>query len=102
MFAVTMVNGPAWDPSRSRRQQRGWDEHAAFMDDLVDAGCVVLGGPVGPGDEVLLAWQANDAAHVERQLAGDPWLVSGVLRIGEIRPWTIWLDGRNSSGRASG
>jgi hypothetical protein len=32
-----------------RREQRGWDEHATFMDGLTGAGVVVLGrlGSVG-------------------------------------------------------
>jgi hypothetical protein len=50
MFAVTMESGANWDSSRSRRQQDGWDEHAAFMDGLVDEGFVVLGGPIGDGE----------------------------------------------------
>jgi hypothetical protein len=31
VFAVTVVYGPAWDPATDRREQAGWDEHAAFM-----------------------------------------------------------------------
>jgi hypothetical protein len=45
VFAVTLVNGPRYDESRPRREQDGWDEHAAFMDALVDDGFVILGGP---------------------------------------------------------
>ena len=44
-FAVTMVHGPHWDRSRPIREQDGWDEHAAFMDGLVDDGLIILGGP---------------------------------------------------------
>ena len=35
-FAVRLVHGPCWDPSRPIREQDGWDEHATFMDELVD------------------------------------------------------------------
>ena len=34
VFAVTRIKGPSWDPERSRREQRGWTAHAAFMDRL--------------------------------------------------------------------
>lgn len=95
VFAVTMVCGPGWDPSRPRREQQGWDEHAAFMDGLVDDGFVVLGGPTGDGTDVLLAVEAADEAEIVDRLAADPWTPTGQLAIGEIRPWTIWLDGRN-------
>ncbi len=47
-FAVTLVRGPRSDESvririRIRiRDQRSWDEHAAFMDGLVDDGFGLL------------------------------------------------------------
>jgi hypothetical protein len=37
-FVLTMVNGPGYDRARGRREQAGWDEHAAFMDGLVSDG----------------------------------------------------------------
>jgi uncharacterized protein YciI len=96
VFAVTMVNGPRYDNARSRREQDGWDEHAAFMDELVEDGFVVLGGPIGDGEQVLVVVQADDEDEVRRRYAEDPWKPMGILEIGEIRPWTIWLDGRNA------
>jgi uncharacterized protein YciI len=94
VFAVTMVKGPSWDPTRERRQQRAWDEHAAFMDDLVERGFVILGGPIGDGDQVLVIIEATDEGEVAARLGGDPWMTMGVLQIGSVRPWAIWLDGR--------
>jgi hypothetical protein len=35
-YLVTQEWGPVWDSSRARREQAGWDEHAAFMDALVE------------------------------------------------------------------
>jgi uncharacterized protein YciI len=93
-FAVTTFHGPAWDDARPIREQRGWDEHAAFMDGLVEDGSVVLGGPVGDGQQALLAMEAADAAEIRARFAVDPWVVQDVLRIGLIQPWMIWLDGR--------
>jgi uncharacterized protein YciI len=93
-FALTEVSGPSWDASRQRREQDGWDEHAAFMDGLVDDGFVVLGGPIGDGERVLLVVEATDEREVEARLGEDPWLATGVLRIAAIEPWTVWLDGR--------
>ena len=29
-------SGPQWDASRPLEEQAGWDEHASFMDGLVD------------------------------------------------------------------
>ena len=74
-FLVELVAGPAWDPNRSRREQAGWTEHAAFMDRLVEDGFVVLGGPVGEGDgdHAILVVEADDVASVHLRLAPDPW-----------------------------
>jgi uncharacterized protein len=94
VFAVTMEKGPAWDGSRARREQDGWDEHAAFMDALVDEGFVLLGGPLGDGERVLLAVEAADEAAVHARLAADPWEPAGLLRTGRVEPWLLWLDGR--------
>lgn len=93
-FALTMVNGPDYDDSRPRREQRGWDEHAAFMDGLVDDGFVLLGGPIGDGQQVMVIVEAADEAEIRARLAHDPWAPMGILRIGAVQPWTIWLDGR--------
>jgi uncharacterized protein YciI len=95
-FALTLVHGPGWDASRGIREQQTWDEHAAFMDGLVDDGFILLGGPVGEGDErTLHAVEAADAREIEARLGEDPWASTGLLRIGAIEPWKIWLDGRH-------
>jgi uncharacterized protein YciI len=90
-YAVTETQGANWDPLRPRREQDKWDEHAAFMDALVEDGFVVLGGPLGNGDEVLLIVRAGSEAEIEARLAEDPWLPMEVLRIGRIDRWQIWL-----------
>ena len=92
-FAVTMESGPAWDHSRDRREQDAWEEHAAFMDELVEDGFLLLGGPL---DDVrtLHAIEAADEQTVRDRFAQDPWAPMELLRIAKIESWTIWLDGR--------
>ncbi len=92
-FVVLRRAGPAWDPSLPLEQQSGWDEHAAFMDGLVDAGVVVLGGPLADERRVVLAVEADSEASVRSTLARDPW--SGThLVVDSVDAWTIRLDGR--------
>jgi uncharacterized protein YciI len=93
-FAVRLVHGPGWDSSRQIRDQEGWDEHAAFMDALVEDGFVILGGPVGDGEQTLHVVEAADENDIKARLAGDPWAVAGLLRVGAIEPWALWLDSR--------
>lgn len=91
-YLVKRARGPAWDHSRRRRDQDGWDEHAAFMDALVEEGFVVLGGPVGEGDgeDVLLVVNAGSEEAVHDRLAGDPW-GSDMLTTGSVEPWSVLL-----------
>jgi uncharacterized protein YciI len=96
VFAVTMVNGPAWDPAVERRQQAGWDEHATFMDRLVADGTVILGGPIDDGTDVLVVYEAADEAELRATLGADPW-ADRVLRVGRIQPWSLWLDSRGQA-----
>ncbi|MBV9380785.1 MAG: hypothetical protein JOY82_18875 [Streptosporangiaceae bacterium] len=100
IFAVTTARGPRWDPSRDIRAQAGWDSHAAYMDRLVEQGMIILGGPIdGKPDEVaMLAMQADTGGHVQVIFDADPWIISGVIRLASIRPWTLWLDSRPPSG----
>jgi uncharacterized protein len=98
-FLVERGKGPAWDHSRGRREQEGWDEHAAFMDGLAEAGFVVLGGPIGEGDgeNTLLVIDADDEATVRARLAEDPW-PEELLTIESVRSWSVWLRGPASLG----
>jgi hypothetical protein len=97
-FLLSMAHGPNWDESRGIREQDEWDAHARFMDALVDDAFVVLGGPVGDRQRVMLVVEADDEAEIEQHLCEDPWQPMGVLRIGSIEPWSVWLDG---TGRAA-
>jgi uncharacterized protein YciI len=91
-FLVTRAHGPSWDATRLRREQPGWDAHAAFMDELLAERFIVLGGPVGEGDghSALLVVEAESAAEVRARLAGDPW-GEDMLGTESIEPWTIFL-----------
>jgi hypothetical protein len=64
------------------------------MDALVEDGFDVLGGPIGDGSRTLMAIEGESEQAIESRLAEDPWAPTGVLRIGKIEPWMIWLDGR--------
>ncbi len=101
-FALTLVHGPGWDDSRPIRAQDGWDQHAAFMDGLVEDGFILLGGPLGDGSRTLHCVHARDEAEVRRRLAEDPWASAALLEVGTIEPWALWLDGRPAGLRQSG
>jgi len=91
-FVVINEQGPGWDPKRVMREQKGWTEHAKFMDALETEHFVVLGGPLKYlKHRVMLVVKASDEHELRRRLADDPWMRTGVLRTIEIYPWEILL-----------
>jgi uncharacterized protein YciI len=74
MFHVVITrSGPEYDLARPLEEQSGWQAHAAFMDGLVDAGVIVLGGPLSDEYRVVHAIEAESEAAVRAMLARDPW-----------------------------
>ena len=63
------------------------------MDELVEAGFILLGGPLADEHRVVHAVEAESEDTVRETLARDPWHETH-LRVHEIQPWTIRLDGR--------
>jgi len=94
MYLVEMSqSGPQWQAAKPMEEQSLWDAHADFMDDLVDSGFIVLGGPVRDEGRVVHAVEADSPEHVRATLARDPWSDTH-LRLESIDPWTIRLDAR--------
>ena len=93
-FIVIEKKGPAWDPSRLRRAQAQWDEHAAFIEGLVADGLVLIAGPLGEGDgeDALLVVAAPDEETIVATFKNDPWIQAGILETRSIQRWTIFLD----------
>jgi hypothetical protein len=91
---VLRQSGPSWDPSRPVDEQDGWSAHAAFMNDLVDQGFIVLGGTLDGQRRAVHAVEAESEDAVWETLARDPWSESH-LEVESIEPWTIRLDGRH-------
>jgi uncharacterized protein YciI len=81
-------------PGVPTRQQPLWDEHAAFMDGLFEAGRVVLGGPFADYSRALVVLEARGIHEVSSLLSEDPWHKEGILVAAEIIEWTIFLDCR--------
>jgi uncharacterized protein YciI len=95
MFHVVLLrSGPEWDSARPMEEQPGWTEHAAFMEDLVENGFLVMGGPLPDGLRVVHAVEAYSEEDVRATLSEDPWNDS-ILRIDTVERWFIRLDGRH-------
>ena len=94
MFLVTLRrSGPLWRAGLPLEQQSGWTEHATFLDGLVAAGFIVLGGPLSDEVRVVYAVEASSADAVRAAVDADPWIGSH-LSVESVEGWTIRLDGR--------
>jgi len=95
-FVVLRRSGPKWNAKLPLEQQSDWPAHASFMDGLVDAGFVILGGPLSDEHRVVLAVKADSEQTVRETLARDPWSETHLV-LESVDAWTIRLDGRASS-----
>jgi uncharacterized protein YciI len=78
------------------REQDGWDEHATFMNGLVEDGFIFLGGPLEGDRETLHVVEAVSEEEVRARFAEDNWARNGMLAVTSVERWTILLDGRGS------
>jgi hypothetical protein len=76
------------------REQEGWDQHARFMDALVDDGFILLGGPLEGDRDALHIVDAPSEQAVHERLAEDNWTQDGKLETVSVERWTVLLDGR--------
>ncbi len=93
-FIVISTAGPNRDLSRGTREQPMWDQHAAFIDELVENGFIRLGGPLIDEGGAVLVVGAEDEADVRKRLKGDPWYRHGILHLSSIKRWQIFIDQR--------
>ena len=92
MFLVVLRrSGPEYDHSKPLEEQSGWDEHAVFMDGLVDDGFIVLGGVLADEVRTAHAIEAGSEEEIRERLAQDPWSGSHLV-VDSIDGWTIRLQ----------
>jgi uncharacterized protein YciI len=90
MFLVRLRQaGPEFDPGKPLEQQSGWQEHAAYMDSLVEEGRIILGGTL-PNGATAHAFEAESEEEVRAIWGRDPWHGSHLI-LESVEPWTIRL-----------
>ena len=85
--------GPTWT-SGLPEDQPGWDEHAEFIDDLIERGVFVMGGPWTNRLGSMSLWEGMDAAAVRDVMLRDPFVLNGVFEIEDVADWTVYVDTR--------
>ena len=93
-FVVLSTAGANRDLTKGAREQAHWDAHEVFIDNLVDSGFIMMGGPlVDEGGGMLIVRGKNEAA-VRATLEQDPWYAHEILRLVDIKRWEIFIDRR--------
>jgi uncharacterized protein YciI len=97
-FIVMSAAGPNRDHAKGTRDQPYWDEHAAFIDNLVEEGFIMLGGPLPDEGGAVLVVRAGSETEVRDRLGPDPWYGHGILTLQSVRRWEIFIDRWKATG----
>ena len=93
-YAAFLRPGSRWDPGKTTREQPFWDDHASFMDSLFETGVIILAGPFADRTGSMVIVKADDASQVLEMFREDPWTTQDVLKVADVKEWTIFLDRR--------
>jgi uncharacterized protein YciI len=85
--------GPAWTRGLPE-EQPGWDAHAEFIDDLIERGVFIMGGPYADRLGSMSLWEGVNANEVRRVMESDPFVLNGVFEIEDVADWTVYVDTR--------
>ena len=83
--------GPTWT-SGPPEEQPGWDEHAAFVDELIARGTFVMGGPFADNSGSVNVLENIGEGAARELLASDPFVVNGVFELEDVRSWNVYVD----------
>ena len=83
--------GPTWR-SGAVDEQPGWNEHAAYIDDLIERGIFVMGGPFADQRGSLSILENVTEQEARELIASDPFVANGVFVLEEVRAWNIFVD----------
>ncbi len=97
LYVVINEQGPSWEDKIPMRGQKGWDEHAKFINSLEAERFILLGGPLGNyfKHRAMLVVDAPDEQNLRMRLAEDPWMQTGVLRLIETYSWEVLVGKLN-------
>jgi len=94
-YIVLSRAGAHRDLAKDAREQAFWDEHASFVDGLVEEGFIVMGGPLADEGGAMLVVRGDGEDEVRARFANDPWYEHGILRLESVSRWDIFIDRRS-------
>ena len=91
-FVIIFSAGANRDLSKGAREQRHWEEHAEFIDQLSGEGFILMGGPLVDDGGALLIVRAESKKLVFEIFQQDPWVKQKILHLDSIQRWQIFLN----------
>lgn len=92
LFVLFHSPGAGWDPGVGFMEQRGIEDHIAFMRSLAERDLMALGGPFADGDASGAVGMAvvavADAEEAERLAHEDRSVEAGLIKV-SVRPWMV-------------
>jgi uncharacterized protein len=83
--------GPAWKGGRPE-DQPGWDEHASFVDDLIERRIFVMGGPLADSSGSINLLEGVTEDEARELLEKDPFIAAGVFELEDVQAWNVYVD----------
>ena len=92
-FIVIHDLGPEWDHSLPMNEQKTFDEHTKFAQDLEKEHFLIMAGPIKNSSkhQILFIVNATSEEEARTKLLQDPFQQSGVLKLLEIYSWYIFV-----------
>jgi uncharacterized protein len=83
--------GPTWT-SGPPEEQPGWDEHADFVDELIENGTFVMGGPFADNSGSMSILENVGEDEARELVLRDPFVRNGVFVLDDVRAWNVYVD----------
>jgi uncharacterized protein YciI len=93
-FILLFDPGPSWDDTKEIEEQKYWNKHVKFVDELFAQGKVVITGPIIDYDRIVIIYEAKNESEIRITFKDDPFLKNGILFLESVMEWKVRLDQR--------
>lgn len=90
-FVLMHTPGPAWNPEVSFVAQKGVSQHRSYMNEQLQQGNLVLGGPFQDNSGGMMILKVNSIELAMEIANEDPAVQSGLLNV-EVKSWLTPLS----------
>lgn len=91
-FILNFKAGPAWIPGKPNSEQKYWNEHASFMENLFDKGLIIMSGTYANHAAVMIIVEAADESEIVNIFKNDPFILKSIFVLDNIIEWEVSLD----------